>query len=60
VDLVEAQRGELLRQLADVQGAALDEPDGSAAALLIEGVTLRLEADLRWLDACARHWERRG
>jgi DNA-binding PadR family transcriptional regulator len=60
VDLVEAQRGELLRQLADVQGAALDEPDGSARALLIEGVTLRLEADLRWLDACARHWERRG
>ncbi|GAB3966476.1 PadR family transcriptional regulator [Actinoallomurus acanthiterrae] len=60
LDLVEAQRRELLRRLADVQRAALNEPDGSAAALLIEGVTLRLEADLRWLDACARHWDRRG
>ncbi|MCO6008855.1 PadR family transcriptional regulator [Actinoallomurus purpureus] len=60
VDLVEAQRRELLRRLADVQRAALIEPDGSAAALLIEGITLRLEADLRWLDACARHWDRKG
>jgi hypothetical protein len=23
-------------------------------------VVLRLEADLRWLDACARHWDRKG
>ena len=60
LDLIEAQRRELLRRLADVQRAALAEPDGSAAALLLEGVVLRLEADLRWLDACARHWDRRG
>ncbi|GAA0327712.1 PadR family transcriptional regulator [Actinoallomurus spadix] len=60
VDLVEAQRGELLRRLAEVQRAVLNEPDGSVAAPLIEGVALRLEADLRWLDACARYWERKG
>jgi DNA-binding PadR family transcriptional regulator len=60
LDLVEVQRRELLRRLADAQRAALAEPDGSAAALLVEGVVLRLEADLRWLDACARHWDRRG
>jgi DNA-binding PadR family transcriptional regulator len=60
IDLVEAQRRELLRRLADVQRVALTEPDGSAAALLLDGVILRLEADLRWLDACARHWDRKG
>jgi DNA-binding PadR family transcriptional regulator len=57
VEIVEAQRRELLRRLADAQRAALAEPDGSAAALLLEGVILRLEADLRWLDACAHYWE---
>jgi DNA-binding PadR family transcriptional regulator len=57
VEIVETQRRELLRRLADAQRAALDEPDRSAAALLLEGVVLRLEADLRWLDACAHHWE---
>jgi DNA-binding PadR family transcriptional regulator len=59
VALVETQRRELLRRLADRQGAALGEPEGSAAALLLEGVVLRLEADLRWLDACAAHWAER-
>jgi DNA-binding PadR family transcriptional regulator len=60
LEIVDAQRRELLRRLADTQRAALAEPDGSAAALLVEGVVLRLEADLRWLDACARHWDRKG
>jgi hypothetical protein len=32
------------------------EPDGSAAGLLLEGVVLRLQADLRWLEACERFW----
>ena len=32
------------------------EPDGSVAGLLLEGVVLRLQADLPWLEACARHW----
>ena len=56
VRLVDAQRHELLAGLADAQRAALAEPDGSVAALLLEGVVLRLQADLRWLEACARHW----
>jgi hypothetical protein len=34
----------------------LAEPEGSVAGLLLEGVVLRLQADLRWLEACAMHW----
>jgi DNA-binding PadR family transcriptional regulator len=61
VRLVDAQRHELLAGLAAAQRAALAEPDGSVAALLLEGVVLRLQADLRWLEACARYWnERKG
>jgi DNA-binding PadR family transcriptional regulator len=56
VRLVDAQRHALLAGLAAVQRAALAEPDGSVAALLLEGVVLRLQADLRWLEACARYW----
>jgi DNA-binding PadR family transcriptional regulator len=56
VMLVDAQRRELLRQLRDVQRAAMAEPDRSAAGLLLEGVVLRLQADLRWLEACERTW----
>jgi hypothetical protein len=46
----------LLRRLRDAQRAALREPDHSNAALLLEGVVLRLQADLRWLEACERSW----
>jgi DNA-binding PadR family transcriptional regulator len=56
VALIDRQRAELLRELRDVQRAALDEPSGSVAALLLEGVVLRLQADLRWLEECARFW----
>ena len=56
VRLVDAQRHALLIELAAAQRAALAEPDGSIAALLIEGVVLRLQADLRWLEACAKYW----
>jgi hypothetical protein len=59
VALVDAQRRELLRRLRDAQRAALDEPDGSPATLLIEGLVLRLQADLRWLEACERTWTTR-
>jgi hypothetical protein len=45
-----------LAGLAASQRAALAEPDSSVAALLLEGVVLRLQADLRWLEACARYW----
>jgi DNA-binding PadR family transcriptional regulator len=56
VGIVDAQRRALLLGLRDAQRAALGEPEGSVAGLLLEGVVLRLQADLRWLEACARHW----
>jgi DNA-binding PadR family transcriptional regulator len=56
VALVDAQRRELLRRVRDAQRAGLVEPAGSVAALLMEGVVLRLQADLRWLEACERTW----
>jgi DNA-binding PadR family transcriptional regulator len=56
VRIVDLQRHALLEGLAAAQRAALGEPDGSVAGLLLEGVVLRLQADLRWLEACARYW----
>jgi DNA-binding PadR family transcriptional regulator len=55
VDIINAQRGELLRQLREAQRAAMAEPHRSAAALLLEGIVLRLQADLRWLETCERN-----
>ncbi len=57
--IVDVQRRELLRRLRDAQRAAMAEPDGSDAALLLEGVVLRLQADLRWLEACEQSWTER-
>ncbi len=57
--IIDAQRRELLRRLRDVQRAAMAEPDRSDAALLLEGIAARLQADLRWLDACDRNWTSR-
>jgi DNA-binding PadR family transcriptional regulator len=54
--IVDTQRRELLRRLRDAQRAAMDEPDHSDGALLLEGIVLRLQADLRWLEACERNW----
>lgn len=56
VTIVDTQRRELLRRLGDAQRAALAEPERSSAALLLEGIVLRLQADLRWLEACERTW----
>jgi DNA-binding PadR family transcriptional regulator len=56
IAIVDAQRRELLRRLRDAQRAAMAESDGSDAALLLEGIVLRLQADLRWLEACERNW----
>ncbi len=56
IGIVDAQRRELLRRLRDAQRAALTEENGSDAALLLEGVVLRLQADLRWLEACEATW----
>jgi DNA-binding PadR family transcriptional regulator len=54
--IVNTQRRELLRRLRDAQRAAMAEPDGSDAALLLEGIVLRLQADLCWLEACEQSW----
>src|ERR671918_1360379 len=59
LSIVDAQRRELLRRLRDAQRAAMAEPDGSDAALLLEGIVLRLQADLRWLEACEQNWTSR-
>ena len=56
LDIVHAQRRELLRRLRDAQRLAMAEPDGSEAGLLLEGIVLRLQADLRWLEACEHSW----
>jgi hypothetical protein len=56
LSIVDAQRRELLRRLCDARRAAMAEPDRSAAGLLLEGIVLRLQADLRWLEACERKW----
>jgi len=58
--IVDTQRRELLRRLRDAQRAAMAEPDGTDAALLLEGIVLRLQADLRWLEACEQSWTGRG
>jgi DNA-binding PadR family transcriptional regulator len=57
--LIDRQRRELLRGLRDAQRAAMTEPGSSDAALLLEGIVLRLQADLRWLEACERTWTSR-
>ena len=57
--IIDTQRRELLRRLRDAQRAAMVEPDHSNAALLLEGIVLRLQADLRWLEACEQSWTER-
>jgi DNA-binding PadR family transcriptional regulator len=59
IGIIATQRRELLRRLRGAQQAALDEDAGSEAGLLLEGVVLRLQADLRWLEACERSWNER-
>jgi DNA-binding PadR family transcriptional regulator len=56
VTIVDTQRREILRRLRDAERAAMAEPDRSTAGLLLEGLVLRLQADLHWLEACERHW----
>jgi DNA-binding PadR family transcriptional regulator len=56
ITIIDTQRRELLRRLRDVQRAAMNELDRSDAGLLLEGIVLRLQADLRWLEACELSW----
>jgi DNA-binding PadR family transcriptional regulator len=58
LELIAAQRRELVRRLTDAQRVALDQPLDSDAALLLEGVVLRTQADLTWLEQCERVWRR--
>ena len=61
LSIIDGQRLELLRRLRDAQRAVMAEPARSDAWLLLEGIVLRLQADLRWLEACEGTWtERRG
>jgi hypothetical protein len=53
------EAGRKRRRLREAQRAAMDEPEGSGAGLLLEGVVLRLQADLRFLEACERSWTER-
>ena len=40
--------------------AVMGEEKDSDAALLLEGIVLRLQADLRWLQACEIAWTKRS
>ena len=56
VALIDAQRRELLRRLAEMQRVLAGQPAGDHGAVLLEGAVLRLQADLRWLEVCELHW----
>ena len=56
VAIIDAQRRELLRLLREAQDAAMAEAESSLASLLLEGIVLRLQADLRFLEACEGAW----
>jgi DNA-binding PadR family transcriptional regulator len=58
--LIERQRHALLAELGVAQRAALAEAEESVAGLLLEGVVLRLQSDLRWLEQCVRFWTPEG
>jgi DNA-binding PadR family transcriptional regulator len=60
ISLIDAQRRDLLRRLREVGRAVMEEEKDSDAALLLEGIVLRLQADLRWLQACEIAWTKRG
>ena len=59
ITIIDGQRRDLLRRLREVGRAILAEQEGSDAALLLEGVVLRLQADLRWLQVCESAWMNR-
>ena len=58
--IIDAQRRDLLRRLREVGRAVMEEEKDSDAALLLEGIVLRLQADLRWLQACEMTWTKRS
>jgi DNA-binding PadR family transcriptional regulator len=60
VALIDSQRLELLRELHQIQELTRAEEPGGDGALLLEGAALRLQADIRWLEVCERHWAEAG
>jgi DNA-binding PadR family transcriptional regulator len=56
VAVIDAQRRALLRQLGEVQRLVESQPADGDGALLLEGSALRLQADVRWLEACEQRW----
>jgi hypothetical protein len=59
ISVIDAQRQDLLRRLREVGRAVMEEVKDSDAALLLEGIVLRLQADMRWLQACESTWTKR-
>lgn len=58
IEILDRHRREVMSRLRQAQQAQLDEPAESSVSLLLEGLILRLDAELRWLDAVENHWER--
>lgn len=56
VVLIDRQRRAHLRRLREVQRLATELPADGTEALLVEGAALHLQADLRWLELCERHY----
>jgi DNA-binding PadR family transcriptional regulator len=50
--LIERQRAEYLQALRDLDRMVVTADGDAAAALLIEGAALHLDADLKWLALC--------
>jgi hypothetical protein len=59
IAILDAQRHELLRRLREAGRAVMEQQKDSDAELLLEGIVLRLQADLRWLEACEITWTKR-
>ena len=60
VELIDAQRRELLRMLAGLQRESMSRSGSGDATLLAEGAVLRLQADLRWLELCEHRFTAAG
>ncbi len=58
VEILDRHRGEVMSRLRQAQQAQLVEPSESSVSLLLEGLILRLDAELRWLDVIDNHWNR--
>jgi DNA-binding PadR family transcriptional regulator len=60
ISLIDAQRRDLLRRLREAGRAVMAGEKDSDAALLLGGIVLRLQADLRWLQTCEIAWTKRS